>query len=265
MSGFRTLWVPGTDHAGIATQMVVERQLAKEGVRRQDLGRERVHRAGLGVAAGVRGHDPRAAAPSRLLARLDAHSLHDGPRPLARRAPRLRAALRGRPDLPRPLRRQLVPALRDRGLRSGGRAPRGRAGRCTTCATTCRESRRERSSRPPVPRRCSATPRSPSIPTTRGPPRCAGRRAILPIMDREIPVVEDPILVDREFGTGVVKVTPAHDANDFDVRAAARASGDRRDRPGREDDRRARGSTPAWTASRRASACSRVSRSRAAS
>ena len=34
-------------------------------------------------------------------------------------------------------------------------------------------------------------------------------------MNREIPIVEDPILVDREFGTGVVKVTPAHDANDF--------------------------------------------------
>ena len=41
MTGYRTLWVPGTDHAGIATQNVVERQLAKEGLRRQDLGREK--------------------------------------------------------------------------------------------------------------------------------------------------------------------------------------------------------------------------------
>ncbi|MBX3276929.1 MAG: valine--tRNA ligase [Acidobacteria bacterium] len=40
MSGDRVLWLPGTDHAGIATQMVVERQLAREGIRRQDLGRE---------------------------------------------------------------------------------------------------------------------------------------------------------------------------------------------------------------------------------
>src|SRR5688500_17406404 len=39
MSGFNTLWVPGTDHAGIATQMVVEKQLAKEGLSRFDLGR----------------------------------------------------------------------------------------------------------------------------------------------------------------------------------------------------------------------------------
>jgi valyl-tRNA synthetase len=42
-----------------------------------------------------------------------------------------------------------------------------------------------------------------------------GRTATLPIMGRRIPVIEDPILVDREFGTGIVKVTPAHDANDF--------------------------------------------------
>ncbi|MDQ3003359.1 MAG: valine--tRNA ligase, partial [Fibrobacterota bacterium] len=41
MQGYRTLWQPGTDHAGIATQSVVEKQLAKEGVKRQDLGREK--------------------------------------------------------------------------------------------------------------------------------------------------------------------------------------------------------------------------------
>src|SRR4051794_20814340 len=40
MLGFNTLWLPGTDHAGIATQMVVERQLAEQGIKRQDLGRE---------------------------------------------------------------------------------------------------------------------------------------------------------------------------------------------------------------------------------
>src|SRR5579885_2238003 len=41
MDGFNALWVPGTDHAGIATQNVVERELKKEGKRRQDLGREK--------------------------------------------------------------------------------------------------------------------------------------------------------------------------------------------------------------------------------
>ena len=41
MRGFNTLWLPGTDHAGIATQMVVERQLAAQGIKRTDLGRDR--------------------------------------------------------------------------------------------------------------------------------------------------------------------------------------------------------------------------------
>jgi len=41
MQGYRTLWLPGIDHAGISAQNVVEKQLAKEGVKRQDLGREK--------------------------------------------------------------------------------------------------------------------------------------------------------------------------------------------------------------------------------
>ena len=49
MRGFTSLWLPGTDHAGIATQMMVERQLASEGKSRQALGREAFLRARLGV------------------------------------------------------------------------------------------------------------------------------------------------------------------------------------------------------------------------
>ena len=41
MQGYCTLWMPGTDHAGIATQNVVEREIAREGLKRQDLGREK--------------------------------------------------------------------------------------------------------------------------------------------------------------------------------------------------------------------------------
>ena len=41
MNGFNTMWLPGTDHAGIATQAVVEKELAKEGITRQQLGREK--------------------------------------------------------------------------------------------------------------------------------------------------------------------------------------------------------------------------------
>ena len=53
MKGANTLWLPGTDHAGIATQIVVERQLDAQGVSRHDLGRDGVRRAGLGVEAGI--------------------------------------------------------------------------------------------------------------------------------------------------------------------------------------------------------------------
>src|SRR5437763_1978018 len=81
MSGFNTLWLPGTDHAGIATQMIVDRELQKQGISRFDLGREK----------------------------------------------------------------------------------------------------------------------------------------ILPVANRRLPVIADPILVDPEFGTGVVKVTPAHDKNDYEA------------------------------------------------
>jgi len=49
MQGFNALWIPGTDHAGIATQAVVERELLKEGKSRWDLGRERVFGEGLGL------------------------------------------------------------------------------------------------------------------------------------------------------------------------------------------------------------------------
>ena len=44
MRGFRTLWLPGMDHAGIATQVVVERELAKEGLKRKEIGREEFER-----------------------------------------------------------------------------------------------------------------------------------------------------------------------------------------------------------------------------
>ena len=101
------------------------RARAREGGRPAPRPRPReLHRAGLGVAARVRRHDPRAASEARVLARLEPAALHDGPRPLPGGPPRLRAALRGRTHLPGTLRRQLVPALRDRRLGPRGRAPR---------------------------------------------------------------------------------------------------------------------------------------------
>ena len=56
MDGHVTLWMPGTDHAGIATQNVVEKQLASEGTNRHELGREALPRTRLGVEGTLRQH-----------------------------------------------------------------------------------------------------------------------------------------------------------------------------------------------------------------
>ena len=91
-----------------------------------------------------------------------------------------------------------------------------------------------------------------------------GKSAVLPIVGRELAVVEDAILVDREFGTGIVKVTPAHDANDFAVGQRHRLPsvvviGPDGKMTGRQ------GSTPGSTASRPARGSSLGSSRRAAS
>jgi valyl-tRNA synthetase len=63
-----------------------------------------------------------------------------------------------------------------------------------------------------------------------------GKTVSLPLTNREIPVIADAY-VDREFGTGVVKVTPAHDFNDYPGRAAPQAADDQHLHPGRGDQR----------------------------
>ncbi len=122
MDGFNTLWLPGTDHAGIAVHVILERLLAAEGKTKEDLGRDGVPRARLAVEGRVRRHDrPPAPAPRRLV-RLVARALHDGRRARARGAGVVRAALGRRADLPRRPHRQLVPEVPDRPLGHRGRA-----------------------------------------------------------------------------------------------------------------------------------------------
>jgi valyl-tRNA synthetase len=223
MRGKRVLWVPGTDHAGIATQMVVERELLKQGIRRRDLGRdafvERVwawrRESGDAILGQLR----------RLGCSLDWS--------------RLRFTMD--PDLSRAVRHAFVLLYRD-GLIYKGRYVVNWCPRCETAVSDLEVVHREtkgtlyhiRYDVPGVEGGAGAASTRPEaiVATTRpetmlGDTALAihpadertsglrGKRAMLPIMNREIPIVEDPILVDREFGTGVVKVTPAHDANDF--------------------------------------------------
>ena len=216
MRGHRVLWVPGTDHAGIATQMVVERQLAKEGLDRRSLGREKFiervwawrRESGDTILAQLR----------KLGCSLDWS--------------RLRFTMD--PDLSRAVRHAFVRLYED-GLIYKGRYVVNWCPGCGTAVSDLEVVERPTAGtlykiRYDVP----GVPEGAIVATTRPEtmlgdtalaihpedPRNAalrGRRAVLPIVGRELPVVEDAILVDREFGTGVVKVTPAHDANDFAV------------------------------------------------
>lgn len=77
MQGCNALWMPGTDHAGIATQNVVEQQLLKEGTSRHELGRE-VHRPRLGMAQTIRRRHYQSAQATGLFVRLGTGALHDG-------------------------------------------------------------------------------------------------------------------------------------------------------------------------------------------
>ena len=96
MRGFNTLWVPGTDHAGIATQIVVERQLQDQGISRHDLGRKNfVARVWEWKAAQRLDHHA-ADAPHGRQRELGARVLHDGREAVDRGHRDLRAAVRAR-------------------------------------------------------------------------------------------------------------------------------------------------------------------------
>ena len=217
MRGDQTLWLPGQDHAGIATQMVVERALREqEGLSRRDLGREEFVRRVW-----------------------QWKELYGGT--IIRQMKRIGASCdwsRNRftldPGLSRAVRETFV-CLYEKGLIYRGEymvnwCPRchtalsdlevihedapgnlwhirypvnGMPGRFLTVATT----------RPETMLGDTAVCVHPGDERYRG---LHGRTVVLPLMDREIPVITDP-LADPQFGTGVVKVTPAHDPNDFEA------------------------------------------------
>jgi valyl-tRNA synthetase len=214
MRGYRVLWVPGTDHAGIATQMVMERQLAKQGIDRRELGREKfIERVWVWK------REAKDTIQSQL-------------RKLGCSLDWSRERFTLDPDLSRAVRRVFVQLYRE-GLIYRGRYVVNWCPRCGTAVSDLEVVHKEEEGtlyriRYDVP----GVPSGAVVATTRPEtmlgdtalaihpkdPRTAklrGKRAILPIVGREIPVIEDGILVDREFGTGIVKVTPAHDVNDF--------------------------------------------------
>ena len=215
MRGHRTLWLPGMDHAGIATQYVVERQLAKEKLRRQDLGREEFERRVW------KWRDESGGVIKDQMIRLGASC----------------DWTRERFTLEPALYRAVIEAflrLYREGLIYRGRYMVNWCPRCQTAISDLEVVHHERAGeiwniRYPIAGSKEflvvATTRPETMlgdtavavhPDDERYQRFIGKTVILPLMNREIPIIADTY-VDREFGTGAVKITPAHDPNDFEI------------------------------------------------
>ncbi len=216
MQGYNVLWMPGTDHAGIATQNVVERQLAAEGKDRHDLGRDefiqRVWRWKGESGGEIIGQLKRLGASCdwererftmdeglskavrTVFVKLHKDGLIYRDNRLINWCPRCHTALSDieveHEDKKGHLWHIRYPVV-------------GEPGRFVTVATT----------RPETMLGDSAVAVHPDDPRYLD---LVGKSVILPLVGREIPVVADDY-VEMEFGTGVVKITPAHDFNDFEV------------------------------------------------
>ena len=222
MQGRNTLWLPGTDHAGIATQNVVEKALKKEGKRRQDLGREAfVARVWEWKKqyGGTIVHQQRMLGNSTDWQR-ERFTFDEGcSRAVAK----------------------VFTQLYDEGLIYKGNYIVNWCPRCGTALANDEVEHEASHShlwyvRYPVAGSAKGTAGEPykdyiMVATTRPEtlpgdtavavnPKDAryahlvGKTVVLPLTGREIPVISDDY-VEKEFGTGIVKITPAHDPNDF--------------------------------------------------
>ena len=214
MTGRPTLWVPGTDHAGIATQNVVERQLKKEGLRRQDLGREKFLERTWQVKE--KHHDIIKSQLEKMGCSCDwdheRFTMDEG--------------------LSRAVREAFV-SLYERGLIYKGKYL---VNYCPKCGTALSDDEVEYEEEPgklyhvryPYSDGSGyiivATTRPETMfgdtavavhPEDERYKAIVGKSLDLPLTERKIKIIADAF-VSREFGTGMVKITPAHDPNDFE-------------------------------------------------
>ncbi|MDB5923239.1 MAG: Valine--tRNA ligase, partial [Betaproteobacteria bacterium] len=215
MRGYNTLWQPGTDHAGIATQIVVERQLQAQGVSRRDIGRdafvERVwqwkEQSGSTITRQMRRlgascdwererftmDEGLSRVVTEVFVRLHQQGLIYRGKRLVNWDPVLQTAVS---DLE-------VESHEEQGQLWHVRYPLAEGSGHVIVATT----------RPETMLGDVAVAVHPDDKRYR---RLIGKRVALPLTDRAIPIIADAY-VDPEFGTGAVKITPAHDFNDYQI------------------------------------------------
>ncbi len=220
MRGFAAVWIPGTDHAGIATQSVVKKQLEKEGINMRDLGRERF------LERVWQWREKSGSTIIQQLKRLGCSCDWE----------------RERFTMDQGMVEAVLTAfvqLFDKGLVYRGKRM---VNWCTVCLTALSDEEVEMASHsshlwhlkyPILNAAGQPTGEHVVVATTRpetmlGDTAVAvhpddarykglvGKTVLLPLQNRPIPVVADPF-VDPKFGTGVVKLTPAHDANDYEA------------------------------------------------
>ena len=224
MQGDNTLWVPGTDHAGIATQIVVERQLQDSGPQPPRPRAQELRRPGLGLEGDERLDDHAADAPHGRLGGLEVRVLHDGRAALGRRHRHLRLALRARASSTAASGSSTGTRCCSRPSPTSRSRTRSATGRCGTSSTRSATARSPTpngaadaaacTSRRRGPRRCSPTARSRCIPTTSATSTWSASSSTCRSATGSIPIIADDF-VDREFGSGCVKITGAHDFNDY--------------------------------------------------
>ncbi len=215
MLGHNTLWVPGTDHAGIATQIVVERQLQEQGVSRHDLGRENFtkkvwewkEKSGNTITTQMRRmgdsvdwsreyftmDDKLSKVVTDTFVKLYQQGLIYRGKRLVNWDPKLQSAVS---DL------EVESEEKDGSLWHIAYPLTDGSGSLTV-ATTRPETMLGDVALMVHPEDARYT-------------ALIGKTVTLPLVGREIPIIADDY-VDKEFGTGVVKVTPAHDPNDYQV------------------------------------------------
>lgn len=215
MDGYNTLWVPGTDHAGIATQNVVEKGLLKENIRKEDIGTEEFLKKIWGWKEKY--GDIIITQLQRLGVSCDwARQRFTMDRGLSQAV------------------NQAFKHLYEKGLIYRGKYMTNWCPRCKTALSDDEVEHEEVESnlwyinypvkgekefitvattRPETMLGDTAVAVSPKDIRYK---RSIGKTLVLPLVNREIPVIADES-VDKDFGTGAVKVTPAHDPNDYEI------------------------------------------------